>query len=167
MLLFFFFFLMCFFLLNLLERIILENTKQQQTCTCMHDKTFGHTLCQKCRRNCNKKATTPHNNNSSSKYETNKQKCTTHVPILSVNIDDTRSAKTSLIIVAVYRCHQFSDDDDELMLNVLRCQLTYQGQDVTNAEPRFNNSLRPRKREGSLGRTAQDGHHDSHTAPEL
>ena len=38
---------------------------------------------------------------------------------------------------------------------------------VTNAEARFNNSLRPRKSEGSLGRTAQDGHLDSHTAPEL
>jgi len=38
---------------------------------------------------------------------------------------------------------------------------------VTNAEARFNNSLRPRKPEGSLGRTAQDGHLDSHTAPEL
>ena len=42
------------------------------------------------------------------------------------------------------------DDDDELMLNVLRCQLTHQGQVVTNAEARFNNSLRPRKPEGSL-----------------
>ena len=31
----------------------------------------------------------------------------------------------------------------------------------------FNHSLRPRKPEGSLGRTAQDGHLDSHTAPEL
>ena len=59
-----------------------------------------------------------------------------------------------------------SDDDDELMLNVLRCQLTYWGQVVTNAEARFNNSLRPRKPEGSLGRTAQDVHLDSHTAPE-
>ena len=29
------------------------------------------------------------------------------------------------------------------------------------------NSLRPRKPEGSLGRPAQDGHLDSHTAPEL
>ena len=28
-------------------------------------------------------------------------------------------------------------------------------------------SLRPRKPEGSLGRTAQDVHLDSHTAPEL
>ena len=59
------------------------------------------------------------------------------------------------------------DDDDELMLNVLRCQLTYQGQVVTDAEARFNKSLRPRKPEGSLGRTAQDIHLDSHTAPEL
>ena len=32
---------------------------------------------------------------------------------------------------------------------------------MTNAEARFNNSLRPRKPE------AQDGHLDSHTAPEL
>ena len=53
------------------------------------------------------------------------------------------------------------------MLNVLRCHETYLGQAVTNAEARFNNSLRPRKPEGSLGRTAQDVHLDSHTAPEL
>ena len=59
------------------------------------------------------------------------------------------------------------DDDDEVLLNVLRCQLTYQGQVVSNAEARLNNSLRPRTPEGSLGRTAQDGHVDSHTAPEL
>ena len=38
---------------------------------------------------------------------------------------------------------------------------------MTNAEAQFNKSLRPRKPEGSLGRTAQDGHLDSHTAPEL
>ena len=38
---------------------------------------------------------------------------------------------------------------------------------MTNAEARFNNSLRPRKPEGSLGRAAQDGHLDSHKAPEL
>jgi len=38
---------------------------------------------------------------------------------------------------------------------------------VTNAQARFNKSLRPRKPEGSLGRTAQDVHLDSHTAPEL
>ena len=38
---------------------------------------------------------------------------------------------------------------------------------MTNAEARFNNSLCPRKPDGSLGRTAQDGHLDSHTAPEL
>ena len=31
----------------------------------------------------------------------------------------------------------------------------------------FSIALRPRKPEGSLGRTAQDGHLDSHTAPEL
>ena len=38
---------------------------------------------------------------------------------------------------------------------------------MTNAEAWFNNSLRPRKPEGSLGRTAQDVHLDSHTALEL
>ena len=38
---------------------------------------------------------------------------------------------------------------------------------MTNAEARFNKSLRPRKPEGSLGRTAQDIHLVSHTAPEL
>ena len=38
---------------------------------------------------------------------------------------------------------------------------------MTNAEAWFNNSLRPRKPEVSLGRTAQDGHLDSHSAPEL
>ena len=38
---------------------------------------------------------------------------------------------------------------------------------MTKAEARFNNSLRPRKPEGSLGRTAQDVHLDSHTAHEL
>ena len=38
---------------------------------------------------------------------------------------------------------------------------------MTNAEARCNKSLRPWKPEGSLGRTAQDGHLDSHTAPEL
>ena len=60
-----------------------------------------------------------------------------------------------------------SYDDDEVMLNVLRCQLTYQRQAETDAEARFNIALRPRKPEGSLGRPAQDGHLDSHTAPEL
>ena len=60
------------------------------------------------------------------------------------------------------------DYNDEVMLNVLRCRgLTYLGQGVTNAEAWFNIALRPRKPEGSLGRTAQDGHLDSHTAPEL
>ena len=38
---------------------------------------------------------------------------------------------------------------------------------MTNAEAWFNIALCPRKSEGSLGRTAQDGHLDSHTAPEL
>ena len=38
---------------------------------------------------------------------------------------------------------------------------------MTNAEARCNKSLRPWNPEGSLGRTAQDVHLDSHTAPEL
>ena len=38
---------------------------------------------------------------------------------------------------------------------------------MTNAGAWFNNSLRPRKPEDSLGRTAQDGHLDFHTASEL
>ena len=54
-----------------------------------------------------------------------------------------------------------------MLLSVLRCHLTYQGQAETNAEAWFNIALRPRNPEGSLGRTAQDGHFDSHTAPEL
>ena len=37
---------------------------------------------------------------------------------------------------------------------------------MTNAEAWFNVALHPRQPEGSLGRTAQDGHLDSHTAPE-
>ena len=37
---------------------------------------------------------------------------------------------------------------------------------MTDVEAWFSNSLCPRKPEGSLGRTAQDGHLDSHTAPE-
>ena len=53
-----------------------------------------------------------------------------------------------------------------MLLNVLRCQLTYLGQVETSAEAWFSIALRPWKPEGSLGRTAQDGHLDSHTAPE-
>ena len=37
---------------------------------------------------------------------------------------------------------------------------------MTSAEARFNKSSRPRKPEGSLGRTAQDVHLNSHTAPD-
>ena len=54
-----------------------------------------------------------------------------------------------------------------IIINVLGCRLIYSGQAETTAEARFNIALRPRKPEGSLGRTAQDGHLDSHTAPEL
>ena len=37
----------------------------------------------------------------------------------------------------------------------------------TSAEALFSIALRPRKPEGLLGRTAQDGNLDSHTVPEL
>ena len=40
----------------------------------------------------------------------------------------------------IAQCGGRRTDDDELMLNVLRCHLTYQGQVVTNAEARFNKS---------------------------
>ena len=53
------------------------------------------------------------------------------------------------------------------MLSVLGCRLTYQGQAETNAWAWFSIALRQRKPEGSLGRTAQDGHLGFHTAPEL
>ena len=66
-----------------------------------------------------------------------------------------------------YRVDTDGGGGGEVLLNVLRCQLTYYGQVVTNAEARVINSLRPRKPEGSLGRTAQDVHLDSNTAPEL
>ena len=54
-----------------------------------------------------------------------------------------------------------------MLINALGCQLTYSGQVMTNAEAWFSIALRPRKPEGLLGRTAQDGHLDSLTAPEL
>ena len=54
-----------------------------------------------------------------------------------------------------------------VLLNVLWCRLMYQGQAETNAEAWFSIALHPRKPYGSLGQTAQDGHLDSHTAPEL
>ena len=57
--------------------------------------------------------------------------------------------------------------DRVVLLNVLGCRLTYQGQAETSAEAWLSIALRPRKPEGSFGRTAQDGHLESHTAPEL
>ena len=38
---------------------------------------------------------------------------------------------------------------------------------ITSAGAWFSIAVRPRKPEGSLGRTALDGHLDSRTAPEL
>ena len=56
-----------------------------------------------------------------------------------------------------------------MLLNVLGCRLTYQGQAETNAEAEawFNIALCPRKPEGSLGRTAQEGHLDFHLVLKL
>ena len=51
-----------------------------------------------------------------------------------------------------------------VLLNVLGCRLTYS---EINAWARFSIALHPRKPEGWLGRTAQDDHLHSHTAPEL
>ena len=76
---------------------------------------------------------------------------------------DFKSTQVSEVLLFI----PFTENDDEVMLNVLRCQFTDLGQAVTNAEAWFNIALRCRKPEGSLGRTAQDGHLDSHTAPEL
>ena len=50
---------------------------------------------------------------------------------------------------------------------LMSSDVSWQGQVVTNAEAWFNKSLCPQKPEGSSGRTAQDVHLDSHTAPEL
>ena len=58
-------------------------------------------------------------------------------------------------------------DDDEIELHVLGCRLTYSGQAETSAWAWLSIAVRPRKPEGSLGRKAQDGHLDFHTAPEL
>ena len=51
-----------------------------------------------------------------------------------------------------------------VLLNVLGCQLTYEGQAETNAEAWFSIALHPQKPEGPLGQTAQDGHLDSHSS---
>ena len=45
-----------------------------------------------------------------------------------------------------------------VLLNVLGCRLTYQGQAETNAEAWFSIALRPRKPEGSLGRPPRLSH---------
>ena len=58
---------------------------------------------------------------------------------------------------------QIIDDDDDVELHVLRCQLTYEGQTVTSAEAWFSVALYFIL----LGRKAQEGHLKIHTAPEL
>ena len=66
-----------------------------------------------------------------------------------------------------------TDSDDHQMMMMMwslmssDVGLTYWGQTVTNACVWFSVALRPQKPYGSLGRGAQDGHLDFHTAPEL
>ena len=61
------------------------------------------------------------------------------------------------------------EDYADVELHVLGCRLTYQGQtdQCVTMVAWFSVALRPQKPSGSLGRKAQDGHLDSHTAPEL
>jgi len=100
------------------------------------------------------------------------------VQILTYHPLQQKLQELFLLLYTLGPCHPYDllpvelyddddDDDDEVMLDVPRCQLTYSGQAETNAKACFNIALRPRKPEGSLGRTAPDGHLDSHTAPEL
>ena len=63
--------------------------------------------------------------------------------------------------------HEPHDSNAKLQALVVVMLLNVLGQAETNAEAWFNIALRLRKPEGSLGRTAQDIHLDSHTAPEL
>ena len=97
---------------------------------------------------------------------------TTTMTCIKMGSDESRFNVSLIVRDKVTRpCPQTTPssfhDDNEVMLYVLRCRLTYKGQAVTNAEAWFNKSLRPRKPKGSLGRTAHDGHFDSHTAHEL
>ena len=64
-----------------------------------------------------------------------------------------------LPVLCALFCFQFWDRTGpplllQVMLNVLGCWLTCQGQAETNVWAGFNSALRPRKPEGSLGRTA-------------
>ena len=65
--------------------------------------------------------------------------------------------------VVIHYCTGCVDDDEEEELHVLGCRLTWTNFD----QCRFSVALRPQKPQSSLGRKAQDGHLDSHTAPEL
>ena len=94
---------------------------------------------------------------------------------VDMGVLDSRPALINLSTVSVDVKQHFNQQQKVgrqvlVMLNVLGCQLTYWEQAETNAEAWFNIALRPRKPEKArhvLGRTAQDGHLDSHTAPEL
>ena len=60
-----------------------------------------------------------------------------------------------------------SGHDDNVELMPSDVGLTCWGQTVTNACAWFSVTLPPQKPSGSLGRGAQGGHLDFHTAPEL
>ena len=87
-----------------------------------------------------------------------------HFPLNSIHILSFAMVVRIQPSVRSHRCYRFFL---QVMLNVLGCRMTYLGQAETNAWARFNIALRPRKPWGSLGRKAQDGHLDFHTAPEL
>ena len=65
-----------------------------------------------------------------------------YIWLSSANILHTRFLQQHQVRSNLFFLHPVTgdqdDDDDELMLNVLRCHLTYQGQVVTNTEARFN-----------------------------
>ena len=88
-------------------------------------------------------------------HEKEKQKIPLAESSICIAAEDQQTTKTKRV------------DDDDVELHVHGCRLTYQEQIVTSAEARFSVALRPQKPQGSLGRKAQDGHLDFHTAPEL
>ena len=78
-------------------------------------------------------------------------------PSLASNLVETALSPQTLALMMMMMWSLMSSD----------VGLTYKGQTVTNACAWFNVALRPQKPQGSLGRGAQDGHLDFHTAPEL
>ena len=59
--------------------------------------------------------------------------------------------------------NELVSDDDDVELDVLECHLTYKGQTVTTCVHGIILLYVHRNHKDSLGRKAQDGHHDFHT----